>query len=67
MEVTGSSETSVDFQFATRRYIPEDRTLQFHNRFGSITTAVETASLHTETMNALSYGTEVQRTFHVYY
>jgi hypothetical protein len=30
MEVTYSSETSVDFQRTTRRYIPEDRTLQTH-------------------------------------
>jgi hypothetical protein len=29
MEATYSSETSVDFQRNTRRYIPEDRTL--HN------------------------------------
>jgi hypothetical protein len=29
MEVEYSSETSVDFQQTTRRYIPEDRTL--HN------------------------------------
>jgi hypothetical protein len=28
MEVTCSSETSVDFQLTTRRYIPEFRTLQ---------------------------------------
>jgi hypothetical protein len=27
MEATYSSETSVDFQRTTRRYIPEDRTL----------------------------------------
>jgi hypothetical protein len=27
MEATSSSETSVDFQRTTRRYIPEDRTL----------------------------------------
>jgi hypothetical protein len=30
MEVTCSSETSVDFQRTTRRYIPEERTL--HNQ-----------------------------------
>jgi hypothetical protein len=29
MEATCSSETSVDFQRTARRYIPEDRTLQF--------------------------------------
>jgi hypothetical protein len=28
MEVIGSFETSVDFQRTTRRYIPEDSTLQ---------------------------------------
>jgi hypothetical protein len=27
MEATCSSETSVDFQWTTRRYIPDDRTL----------------------------------------
>jgi hypothetical protein len=30
MEATCSSETSVDFQPTTRRYIPEDRTLHNH-------------------------------------
>jgi hypothetical protein len=30
MEATFSSETSVDFQPTTRRYIPEDRTFQCH-------------------------------------
>jgi hypothetical protein len=30
MEVTYSSETSVDFQRTTRRYIPEERTLHNH-------------------------------------
>jgi hypothetical protein len=30
MEATCSSETSVDFQRTTRRYIPEDRTLHNH-------------------------------------
>jgi hypothetical protein len=30
MEATCSSETSVDFQQATRRYIPEDTILQNH-------------------------------------
>jgi hypothetical protein len=29
MEVTYSSETSVDFRRTTLRYIPEDRTLRF--------------------------------------
>jgi hypothetical protein len=29
MEATCSSETSVDFQRTTRRYVPEDRTLQY--------------------------------------
>jgi hypothetical protein len=28
MEATGFSETSVDFQRTTERYIPEDETLQ---------------------------------------
>jgi hypothetical protein len=31
MEATYCSETSVDFQRTTRRYIPEDRTLQRTN------------------------------------
>jgi hypothetical protein len=30
MEATCSTETSVDFQRTTRRYIPEDRTLRYH-------------------------------------
>jgi hypothetical protein len=30
MEVTYSSETSVDYQLITRHYIPEDRTLHVH-------------------------------------
>jgi hypothetical protein len=30
MEATRSSETSVDFQMTTQRYIPEDRTLHNH-------------------------------------
>jgi hypothetical protein len=30
MEVTFSSETSVDFQWTTRRYIPEDRSVHNH-------------------------------------
>jgi hypothetical protein len=30
MEATYSSETSVDFQRNTRRYIPEDRTFRNH-------------------------------------
>jgi hypothetical protein len=30
MEATCSSETSVDLQWTTRRYIPEDRTLYNH-------------------------------------
>jgi hypothetical protein len=29
MEATFSSETSVDFQRTIRRYIPEDRTLEY--------------------------------------
>jgi hypothetical protein len=33
MEAICSSETSVDFQRATRRYIPEDRTLPGHTSF----------------------------------
>jgi hypothetical protein len=33
MEPTCSSETSVDFQRTTRRYIPEDRTLLNFVRF----------------------------------
>jgi hypothetical protein len=31
MEATSSSETSVDFQWTTRRYIPENRTLHNHH------------------------------------
>jgi hypothetical protein len=34
MEVIYSSETSVDFQRTTRRYIPEDSTLQITIAFG---------------------------------
>jgi hypothetical protein len=30
METIYSTETSVDFQRATRRYIPEDRTIRNH-------------------------------------
>jgi hypothetical protein len=30
MEATCSSEISVDFQLATRCYIPDDRTVQLH-------------------------------------
>jgi hypothetical protein len=30
MEATYSSETSVDFQWTTLRYVPEDRTLHFY-------------------------------------
>jgi hypothetical protein len=33
MEATCSSEKSVDFQRITRRYIPEDRTVQFSRGF----------------------------------
>jgi hypothetical protein len=33
MEATCSSETSVDFQRTTRRYIPEDRTLHTNNYY----------------------------------
>jgi hypothetical protein len=32
LEVTCSSETSVDFQRTTRSYTPEDRTLNYHSR-----------------------------------
>jgi hypothetical protein len=35
MEAACSSETSVDFQWTTGRYIQEDRTLLFKNKFGS--------------------------------
>jgi hypothetical protein len=32
MKATCSSETSVDFQRITRRYIPDDRTIHYHRR-----------------------------------
>jgi hypothetical protein len=32
MEATCSSETSVDFELTTRRYIPEDGTIHNHRR-----------------------------------
>jgi hypothetical protein len=40
IEVTYSSETSVGFQRATRRYIPEDRTLHSDSRL-SLTSIIE--------------------------
>jgi hypothetical protein len=45
MEVTCSSETSVDFQRTTLRYITEDRTLQYESSYVEVETLIITKLL----------------------
>jgi hypothetical protein len=50
MEATCSFETSVDFQWTTRRYIPEDRTLCDHRRENLKSYTYNVGSITTYTM-----------------
>jgi hypothetical protein len=60
METTCSSETSVDFQWTTWRYIPEDRTLYISLINTHIYYLGHFSSSHFSKHNFLEYGSELK-------